>query len=102
MYTSTGATDAAASAEKGTSSFRGSVNRMKYHDESTNVSIVSVSLFACPWQLGQVVLTHSSACSRGLPRLPLNQSPSSFGSFTGSWSTGTGTRSEERRVGKEC
>ncbi len=38
---------------------------MKYQDESTKVSIVSVSRLAGPPQAGQVVFTHSSAAASG-------------------------------------
>ena len=42
-------------ASNGASSFHGSQKRRKYHDESTKVSIVSVSRVGGPPQLGQVV-----------------------------------------------
>ncbi len=45
---------------KGLPSFLGSVKRKKYHDESMNVSMVSVSRFASFPQLGHEVLSHSS------------------------------------------
>jgi hypothetical protein len=38
---------------------------MKYHDESTKVSIVSVSRLAGPPQLGQLTFTQSSAAASG-------------------------------------
>src|SRR3954447_26419723 len=55
MYWSTGSHLAAAAWSNGASSFHGSVNRKKYQDESTNVSMVSASRTAGPPQIGQVV-----------------------------------------------
>ncbi len=55
MYWSTGMKCFAASGSNGLSSFQGSQNRRKYQDESTNVSIVSVSRSAGPSHKGQVV-----------------------------------------------
>ena len=43
---------------------------MKYQEESTNVSIVSVSRFAGPPQLGQNVFTHHSMFCNGFPDWP--------------------------------
>ena len=40
---------------------------MKYHELSTNVSIVSVSRAACPPHFGQNVFSHLSAASKGFP-----------------------------------
>ena len=60
----------------------GSQNRKKYHDESTNVSIVSVSRRAGPSQFGHVVLTNSGICASGESPRPLNSA--TFGSSTGS------------------
>src|SRR5882724_4914246 len=63
---------------------------VKYHDESTNVSIVSVSRRAGPPHLGQVTLTNSGVDARGD-----SPSPVSFGfggSSTGKSLSGTGTR----------
>ena len=60
---------------------------MKYHEESKNVSMVSVSRRAAPPHLGQVVLIHSGTLSSGFP------SPPNFafsGSLIGSSATGTG------------
>ncbi len=61
---------------------------MKYHDESTNVSIVSVSRFAGPPQRGQVVSTKSARFASGLPPPSVTQSS---GSTTGKSVSGTGT-----------
>ena len=55
MYWSTGSQRSTASASKGALWFHGSAKRRKYHDESTKVSIVSVSRVAGPPQIGQVV-----------------------------------------------
>ena len=63
---------------------------MKYQEESTKVSIVSVSRFAGPPQLGQSTLTQSSAAASG--ERPFGRNSSTSGSTTGSWSSGTGTR----------
>src|SRR3989304_7548655 len=50
--------------------FFGSAYRMKYHEESTKVSIVSVSRSAKPPHMGQRVFTHRRARARGdLPSL---------------------------------
>ena len=67
----------------------GSQNRKKYQDESTNVSIVSVSRRAGPPQSGHVVLTNSGTCASGESPRPLNSVI--FGSSTGRLSYGTGT-----------
>src|SRR6266568_5652074 len=60
-----------------------------YQDESTNVSMVSVSRFAGPPHLGQVVFTNDATFANGDPPRPVNWT--SRGSTTGSWSSGTGT-----------
>ena len=72
-----------------TGSQRSSAKRMKYHDESTNVSIVSVSRTAGPPQTGQVVLRKPSWCLSG--DSPVGRNSTSSGASTGSWSSGTGT-----------
>jgi hypothetical protein len=68
---------------------RGSQNRRKYHDESTNVSIVSVSRRAGPRHIGQVVSTNSFTCASGESPRPV--SVVTFGNATGNSSKGTGT-----------
>ena len=45
--------------------FWGSAKRRKYHDESTNVSIVSVSRRAGPPHFGHFTLTQSATCASG-------------------------------------
>ena len=66
---------------------------MKYQDESTKVSIVSVSRRAGPPHFGHVVFTQSSTAARGL--LPFGAYSSVSGSSTGSWSSGTATMPHE-------
>jgi hypothetical protein len=60
-----------------------------YQDESTNVSIVSVSRRAGLPHFGHVVLTNEATRASGDPPRPVNST--SRGSSTGSWSYGTGT-----------
>ena len=60
-----------------------------YQDESTNVSIVSVSRRAALPHVGQVVFTKLSTFASGLPPSGLNAA--SRGNTTGSCSYGTGT-----------
>ncbi len=62
---------------------------MKYHEEHMKVSIVSVSRRAGPSHSGQVVCTNSSESSSG--DWPVGRNSTSYGSSTGSWSSGTGT-----------
>ncbi len=62
-----------------------------YQDESTNVSIVSVSRVAGPPQVGQATLTQSVAPPSGEVPWGFRSAPRSIGSVTGSWSSGTGT-----------
>ena len=62
---------------------------MKYQDESTNVSIVSVSRRAGAPQIGHVVFTQSSAAASG--ERPCGAKSSTSGSRTGRSSSGTGT-----------
>ena len=64
-YWSIGAHFFASSRSKGPSDLPGLRKRRKYQDESTNVSIVSVSRRAAPPHFGQVVLTHSVAAASG-------------------------------------
>ncbi len=60
------------------------------------MSIVSVSRFAGPPQLGQSTLTQSSAAASG--ERPFGRNSSTSGSTTGSWSSGTGTRPQPLAV----
>src|SRR3954453_16218371 len=59
-YWSTGSHLRTSSGSNGPSSSFGGGEGGKYQDESTKVSIVSVSRFAGPPQIGHVVLTHAS------------------------------------------
>jgi hypothetical protein len=62
---------------------RGAVKRAKYHDESTKVSIVSVSRRAAPPQAGQVVRAQVGWRSSGLPgRSKLTSSGRRTGRFS--------------------
>src|SRR5664280_3052848 len=65
MYWSTGIQWRATTGSKGRSGVHGSVNRRKYQDESTKVSMVSVSRVAGPPHTGQVVLRNSWLVARG-------------------------------------
>ena len=53
------------------------------------MSIVSVSRRAGPPHVGHATLTHSATCASGESPRPVNSA--TFGSTTGSWSSGTGT-----------
>ena len=89
VYWSTGAHVATASRSKIASSDLGLANRNWYHDESTNVSIVSVSRLAGLPQRGQGVFTKPSCSASG--DSPVGRNSESSGSSTGSSSSGTGT-----------
>src|SRR5689334_18596779 len=54
MYWSTGRYRSTTGSVVGARSFHGSVKRAKYHEESTNVSIVSVSRVAGPPHFGHL------------------------------------------------
>src|SRR3569832_2497016 len=69
MYWSTGSHSSTALRVVGASLFHGSVKRAKYHDESTKVSIVSVSRRAGPPHCGQVTFIQVGRRSSGLPGL---------------------------------
>jgi hypothetical protein len=69
--------------------FDGSAKRRKYQDESTNVSMVSVSRLAGPPHVGHFTFTHSGTCASGESPRPVNVVI--FGSSTGSCSYGTAT-----------
>ena len=81
----------------------GDRKRRKYHDESTKVSIVSLSRAAGPPQVGQATLTHSVAAASGEVALGLQVRPAQLGQLdgqlvlghgdlaaTGQWMTGIG------------
>ncbi len=88
MYWSTGIQRATASGDVGSAAFHGSVKRRKYQDESTNVSIVSVSRRAGAPHAGQDTSRHVGWRSSGLPGW---SKLTSAGSTTGRSATGTGT-----------
>src|SRR6476619_7829630 len=90
MYWSTGIMRSTTARVVGALSFQGSVNRAKYHDESTNVSIVSVSRVAGPPHCGQVTCFQVGWWSSALPGL---SKLTSSGSTTGRYCSGTGTTS---------
>ena len=73
----------------------GERKRNQYHDESMNVSIVSVSRSAGPPQVGHVVLMNAACDFRGLS--PVGMKAASWGRTTGSWSSGTGTVPQSRQ-----
>src|SRR5690606_9500660 len=89
MYWSTGSHLATASASNGASSLNGSAKRRKYQDESTNVSIVSVSRVAGPPQIGHRAARNRSWNLSG--DSPVGRNSTSSGASTGSSSSGTGT-----------
>ena len=66
----------------------GAVKRAKYHDESTKVSMVSVSRRAGPPHAGHATCAHVGCRSSGLPGL---SNVASSGSRTGRFSRRSGT-----------
>src|ERR1051325_10750083 len=88
MYWFTGIHALAACGVVGAFSFHGSVKRMKYQDESTKVSMVSVSRRAGPAHCGHLMLFQVGWRSSGLPGL---SKLTSSGSVTGRSFSGTGT-----------
>ena len=72
----------------GASASQGAVKRAKYQDESTKVSMVSVSRRAAAPHRGQGTSRQAWSRSRGLPGW---SKETSSGSVTGRSSTGTGT-----------
>src|SRR6185312_2467734 len=88
MYWSTGIHLLATAGVVGDCSFHGSVKRMKYQDESTKVSMVSVSRRAPPPQEGHLTLVQVGWRSSGLPG---RSKVTSSGSVTGRSLSGTGT-----------
>ena len=89
MYWSTGMKCCAATGAKGCSVFHGSQKRRKYQDESTKVSMVSVSRRAGPPSMGHVVCRKPSWSDSG--DCPVGRNSTSSGATIGSWSSGTGT-----------
>src|SRR5437016_12446465 len=90
MYWSTGIIRLATSGVVGAFSFQGSVKRAKYQDESTKVSMVSVSRWALPPHFGQATCFQVGWWSSALPGL---SKETSSGSTTGRSFSGTGTTS---------
>src|SRR3989338_10146510 len=90
IYWSTGIQYPAASLSNGPFSYSGLQYLRKYHELSTKVSMVSVSLLALPWHFGHLVSTNSLHVSNGFP-LPVNLHFSGRGNLTGRFSNGTGT-----------
>src|SRR6185437_10225832 len=88
MYWFTGIQALAAAGVVGAFSFHGSVKRAKYHDESTKVSMVSVSRRADPAHCGHLTFFHVGWRSSGLPGL---SKVTSSGRITGRSFSGTGT-----------
>src|SRR3990170_2245882 len=90
MYWSTGSQRATASESSARSGRRGHVAyRRKYQDESTNVSIVSVSRRASSPHEGHGVERNAALSPSGDPPRPVTGT--SMGSATGSCASGTGT-----------
>src|SRR5437667_6636077 len=89
MYWSTGSQRFTSAESKIFVSSCGVMKRQKYHDESTKVSIVSVSRRAAPPHFGHFVFTNSGVAASGDSPIPV-----SFGfggSSTGKSLSGTGT-----------
>src|SRR6478609_9335764 len=91
-YWPTGIQSLILAGSNGPSVYCGETKRRKYQDESTKVSMVSVSRLAGPWQLGHSTLTQASAAASGDVPFGDRSSPRRFsGRVTGSCSSGTGT-----------
>src|SRR6185312_16386959 len=88
IYWSTGIHRSATFGVVGALSFHGSVKRTKYQDESTKVSMVSVSRRAGPEHFGHLTFFQVGWRSSGLPGL---SKVTSSGSVTGKSFSGTGT-----------
>src|SRR5512139_3580383 len=93
IYWSTFIQYPAAFLSKGALSERGEQYRRKYHDESTKVSIVSVSRRAFPPHVGQAVSRKAGDSPSGDSPLPVNAT--SMGRRTGRSFSGTGTVPQE-------
>ena len=88
MYWSTGSQSSTTLRSVGAVVIHGSVKRAKYHDESTNVSMVSVSRRAGLPHCGQATFFQVGWRSSGLPG---RSKVTSSGSCTGRSFAGTGT-----------
>src|ERR1700722_6881132 len=80
---------AASAGANGTSSDHGSQKRRKYHEESTKVSMVSVSRSAGPPHFGHV--TKRNVGWRLSGDSPVGRDSASSGGRTGNWSSGPPT-----------
>src|SRR5262245_3837917 len=89
MYWSTGIQYSAADRSNIPCSYVGEQYRRKYQDDSTKVSMVSVSRRALPPHLGQEAWTKLATSASGEPPLPLICT--SRGSTTGKRSSASGT-----------
>src|ERR1700727_651939 len=90
IYWSTGIIRFATAGVVGDVSFQGSVKRAKYQDESTKVSMVSVSRTALAPHCGQLTCFQVGWWSSALPGL---SKVTSSGNTTGKSLSGTGTTS---------
>src|SRR5208283_2220652 len=88
IYWSTGIQSLTHFTSVGAVVIHGSVKRAKYHDESTKVSMVSVSRRAGPEHCGHATFFQVGWRSSGLPGL---SKVTSSGSVTGKSFSGTGT-----------
>src|ERR1700728_3642540 len=88
LYLSPDIQESTAGRSVGASSIHGSVNRSKYQDESTKVSMVSVSRTAARPHRGQATCFQVGCRSSGLPG---RSKVTSSGSVTGKSAFGTGT-----------
>ena len=94
-YMSTGAQRRTSATSNGPSAYPGEQYRNMYQEESTNVSMVSVSRLAGSPQAGQATFTQSSAAASGETPRGTRSWPRRSGSTTGSWSSGTGTSPQD-------
>ncbi len=90
MYWSTGSQRSAIAPSKARVASLGERKRRKYHELSTNVSIVSVSRRAGLPHFGQVTETNVFDVVSG--ESPAGRNSTSSGSSTGRSASGTGTR----------
>src|SRR5476649_1878859 len=88
IYWSTGSHSLTHFRSVGAVAIQGSVKRAKYHDESTKVSMVSVSRRAAPEHCGHLTFFQVGWRSSGLPGL---SKLTSSGNVTGRSACGTGT-----------
>src|ERR1700675_3299887 len=89
VYWLTGIQRSTSSRRNGPSSSPGEQYRKRYHEESTNVSMVSVSRRASPLHVGQTTLDHEGCRANG--DSPPGWKSTSSGKSTGSSASGTAT-----------